>query len=63
MGYTFAEGLNFAIPVRYVIDFLKNRDAYAYDRDNPNSGYQYLQAPPRSNLESPSFLSPETNDK
>ncbi len=63
MGYTFAEGLNFAIPVRYVIDFLKNRDAYAYDRDNPNSGYQYLQAPPRTNPESPSFLSPEANKK
>jgi serine protease Do len=49
MGYMFAEGLNFAIPVRYVIDFLRNRDAYAYDQDNPNSGYQYLEAPPRLN--------------
>ena len=47
MGYLFAEGLNFAIPVGYVIDFLKNRDAYAYDQDNPNSGYQYLEAPRR----------------
>jgi serine protease Do len=56
MGYLFAEGLNFAIPVRYVIDFLKNRDAYAYDQDNPNSGFQYLEAPPRTKPEPPSFL-------
>ncbi len=56
MGYMFAEGLNFAIPIRYVIDFLKNRDAYAYDRDNPNSGFQYLEAPTRINLDPPSFL-------
>lgn len=47
MGYLMAEGLNFAIPSRYVIEFLKNRDAYAYDRDNPNSGYTYLDPPPR----------------
>lgn len=56
MGYLFAEGLNFAIPVRYVIDFLRNRDAYAYDQDNPNSGYQYLEAPPRQNPQPPAFL-------
>jgi serine protease Do len=56
MGYLFAEGLNFAIPVRYVIDFLKNRDAYAYDQDNPNSGFQYLEAPRRLNLSRPDFL-------
>lgn len=58
MGYLFAEGLNFAIPVRYVIDFLMNRDAYAYDQDNPNSGYQYLEAPPRSETSPPVFLLP-----
>jgi serine protease Do len=59
MGYMFAEGLNFAIPVRYVIDFLRNRDAYAYDQDNPNSGYQYLEAPPRLNPDPPAFLQPK----
>ncbi|NOX60279.1 MAG: trypsin-like serine protease [Planctomycetes bacterium] len=59
MGYLFAEGLNFAIPVRYVIDFLKNRDAYAYDQDNPNSGYQYLEAPPRQDASPPVFLIPK----
>lgn len=56
MGYLFAEGLNFAIPVSYVIDFLKNRDAYSYDQDNPNSGYKYLEAPRRLNPDPPQFL-------
>lgn len=59
MGYMFAEGLNFAIPVRYVIDFLGNRDAYAYDRDNPNSGFQYLEAPARLDPAAPEFLRPK----
>jgi len=61
MGYRFAEGLNFAIPVRYVMDFLSNRDAYAYDRDNPNSGFQYLEAPARLNPAAPEFLLPAVN--
>jgi serine protease Do len=47
MGILFGEGLNFAIPVRYVKDFLRNREAFAYDRDNPNSGHRYHQPPPR----------------
>lgn len=40
-----AEGLGFAIPVTYVKDFLKNRDAYAYDKDNPNTGVRYFEPP------------------
>ncbi len=56
MGYLFAEGLNFAIPIDYVVEFLENRDAYAYDQDNPNSGYQYLEAPRRLDPEPPTFL-------
>lgn len=43
----FSEGLNFAIPVDYVKHFIKNREAFSYDRDNPNSGYRYLPPPPR----------------
>jgi len=39
------EGLNFAIPVYRVKEFIENRDAYAYDKDNPNSGYNYLTPP------------------
>lgn len=62
MGYMFAEGLNFAIPINYVIDFLKNRDAYAYDQDNPNSGFQYLEAPTRQDSAPPVFLLPKASD-
>jgi serine protease Do len=42
-----AEGMGFAIPVNFVKDFLKFREAYAYDKDNPNSGYNYLSPPHR----------------
>lgn len=41
------EGLGFAIPVRYVIDFLRNRDAFAYNSESSNAGYRYLQPPER----------------
>jgi serine protease Do len=47
MGATFFQGLNFAIPARYVKDFIRNREAFAFDKDNPNSGYNYHQPPPR----------------
>ena len=40
-----AEGMGFAVPVNFVKDFLKFREAFAYDKDNPNTGYHYL-APP-----------------
>jgi len=42
-----AEGLGFAIPINFVKDFLKFREAYAYDRENPNTGYTYLPPPHR----------------
>jgi serine protease Do len=41
----FSEGLNFAIPINYVQHFLDNRDAFAFDRDNPNNGRRYLPPP------------------
>jgi len=41
----FSEGLNFAIPIHYVQHFLDNRDAFAFDRDNPNNGRHYLPPP------------------
>jgi serine protease Do len=47
MGILFGEGLNFAIPARYVKDFLRNREAFAYGKDNPNSGHRYHRPPPR----------------
>ncbi len=48
MGAMFMEGLGFAIPARYVKDFLRNREAFAYDKDNPNSGHHYHEPPARA---------------
>ena len=45
MKLTFAEGLGFAIPVTMVKFFLKHRDAYVYDRDNPSNAFRYLDPP------------------
>lgn len=47
MKLRFAEGLGFAIPVAYVKHFLDNRDAFAFDKNNPNTGFRYLEAPRR----------------
>jgi serine protease Do len=46
-GFLGAEGLNFAIPVHYLKDFLRNLDAFAFDKDNPNTGIRYLPPPPK----------------
>jgi len=48
MGITAAESLNFAIPTRYVKDFIRNREAFAYDEKNPNAGHLYHKPPKRS---------------
>lgn len=48
MGILGGEALGFAIPARYVKDFIRNREAFAYNKDNPNSGHQYHQPPPRT---------------
>jgi serine protease Do len=45
MKISFGEGLGFAIPVKAVRDFLIHRDAFAYDNNNPSSGYRYLEPP------------------
>ena len=42
-----SEGLGFAIPVAYLKHFLDNRDAFAFDKNNPNTGNRYLEAPRR----------------
>ena len=44
----FTEGLGFAVPVNYVKDFLRNREAFAFDKDNPNTGFRYLPPPRRA---------------
>ncbi len=58
MKLTFGEGLGFAIPVSYLKHFLKNRDAFAFDRTNPNTGYHYLEPPRRMNPRQPYEDSP-----
>jgi serine protease Do len=47
MKIQFGEGLGFAIPVDALRFFLKHRDSYAYDNDNPSNAYRYLQPPSR----------------
>ena len=44
-GYRGFQGLNFAIPAKYVIDFLQNRDAFALDTTRSENGVHYLPAP------------------
>ena len=53
MKLLFAEGLGFAIPIPYLKLFLANHEAFAYDRNNPNTGYRYLDAPRRKNSSTP----------
>jgi serine protease Do len=58
MKLMFGEGLGFAIPARHVLEFLRNRDAFAYDSDNPSSGHHYLQPVGRKESAIPGFLTP-----
>lgn len=53
MKLTFGEGLGFAIPVAYLRHFIQNRDAFAFDRTNPNTGFHYLEPPRRTNSKQP----------
>jgi len=63
MKIPFGEGLGFAIPARYVRDFIRNREAFAYDKENPNSGYIYHDPPTRENFTPPAILDDETADR
>ena len=56
MGILSMESLNFAIPARYVKDFLRNRSAFAYDESNPNSGHRYHLPPTRRRAGPPAEL-------
>ncbi|MCH9653047.1 MAG: trypsin-like peptidase domain-containing protein [Planctomycetes bacterium] len=47
MKLILGEGLGFAIPITYVKHFLNNRDAFAFDKTSPNTGYRYFDAPKR----------------
>ncbi len=53
MKAIFGEGVAYAIPTRYVIDFLKNREAFAYNSESSEAGYRYLPAPQRFNPDAP----------
>ena len=48
MGIPSGDNLGFAIPARYVKDFIRNREAFAYDPMNSNAGYNYQPPPTRS---------------
>jgi serine protease Do len=63
MGYIFYGGLGFAIPVDYVKHFVENRDAFVYDKDNPNTGFKYLQPDRRRNKGEPKFLKESPRQK
>ena len=56
MGIRGGEALGFAIPARYVKDFIRNREAFAYDRNNPNSGHNYQKPPARTKEGAPPSL-------
>jgi serine protease Do len=58
MKSSFGENLGFAIPITYVKDFLRNREAFSFDKDNPNTGYRYLDPPRRLNPGLPPGRSP-----
>ncbi|HKB16308.1 MAG TPA: trypsin-like peptidase domain-containing protein, partial [Planctomycetota bacterium] len=45
--FLFAEGLNFAIPGAALEEFLRNRETFAFDADNPNTGVLYPPPPRR----------------
>ena len=53
------ENLGFAIPIHYVKDFLRNREAFSFDKNNPNTGYHYLDPPRRHRAGRPAGTAPE----
>ncbi|MFK7959170.1 MAG: S1C family serine protease [Phycisphaerales bacterium] len=62
MGILGGESLGFAIPARYVKDFIRNREAFAYDKNNPNSGHQYHAPPTRGKFGTPPALQADKKD-
>jgi serine protease Do len=53
-----ADNLGFAIPIGYVKEFLRHREAFSFDKSNPNSGYRYLDPPRRVRPGAPKGLVP-----
>jgi len=56
MGIMYGESLNFAIPARYVRDFVRNREAFSFDKTNPNTGHMYHEPPARMKFGTPPQL-------
>jgi serine protease Do len=56
MKITRGENMGFAIPSRYLKDFVRHREAFAFDKNNPNSGHFYHVPPPRPQSGAPSAL-------
>jgi serine protease Do len=54
------EGLGFSIPANLLKLFLKNRDAFAFDPRNPNSGFRYLSPPAPASSKSPKPQDPQS---
>jgi serine protease Do len=63
MGIRGGEALGFAIPARYVKDFIRNREAFGYDKNNPNSGHNYHQPPSRTDFTPPPQLDDRTDSQ
>jgi serine protease Do len=57
-----ADNVGFAIPVNYVKQFLRHREAFSFDKANPNSGYRYSDPPRRQVAGRPEGLKPGTAD-
>ncbi len=53
MSARYFGGLGFGIPIHYVRDFIDNYESFAYDKDNPNTGYRYVQPDGRQKREAP----------
>jgi serine protease Do len=53
-----ADNLGFAIPIGYVKDFLRHREAFSFDKTNANSGYRYVDPPRRVRPDPPKGLIP-----
>ena len=56
MAFIVGEGRNFAIATGDIKYFVRNREAFAYDKNNPNSGHHYQPPPPRKNFNVPPQL-------
>lgn len=63
MKATSGDNLGFAIPTRYVKDFLRNREAFGFDKTNANSGYRYLDAPRRKSSRASQESVQKTSDR